>query len=197
MGGYLVIDTETSGLFDFARGADADGQPRVASIAMLFCDDAFNLQHEWFTLVRPDGWEMPAEAEAVNGLSTAKLLAEGIDVSVPLAFYAGAIEHGRTVVAYNANYDTKIMRGALRRAGRLDLYERTQTLCIMEAMTDVCAIPSLRGGYRWPKLVHAHSHFFGEAHAGAHGALEDARACLRLAQELHRRQMAMPVRRAA
>jgi DNA polymerase III epsilon subunit-like protein len=197
MAGFLVIDTETTGLFDFARPADADGQPRLASIAMLFCDDAFELQHEWFSLVRPDGWEMPHEAEAINGLTTERLRAEGVDVSVPLAIYAGAIEHGRTVVAYNAQYDTKIMRGALRRAGLPDLYDHTATLCIMEAMTDVCALPSARGGYKWPKLVQAYAHFFGEQHEGAHGALEDARACHRIAQELRRRACAMPIKKAA
>lgn len=197
MAGFLVVDTETTGLFRFGDPADADGQPRLASIAMLFCDDAFELQHEWFSLIRPDGWEMPREAEAINRLTTEKLLAEGVDVSVPLAIYAGAIKLGRTVVAYNAQYDTKIMRGALRRAGWNDLYTRTLTLCVMEAMTDVCALPSPRGGYKWPKLVQAYAHFFGEQHEGAHGALEDARACLRIAQELRRREAAMPIRRAA
>ncbi len=197
MSGFLVIDTETTGLFDFARPADGDGQPRLASVAMLFCDEQWKLEHEWFSLVRPDGWEMPAAAEAINGLSTERLRREGVSVAVPLAIYAGAVGHGRTVVAYNVQYDLKIMRGALRRAGKLDLYGQTPSLCIMEAMTEVCAIPSPRGGYKWPKLVQAYSHWFDRQHEGAHGALEDARACLRLAQELHRRDVDLPIRRAA
>ena len=197
MSGFLVVDTETTGLFDFVRPADADGQPRLASIAMLFCDDAWNLQHEWFSLIRPDGWTMPPEAEAINGLTTERLEREGCDVSVALALYAGAIHHGRTIVTYNAQYDTKIMRGALRRAGLSDLYQQTPTLCLMQAMTEVCAIPSPRGGYKWPKLTQAHAHLFGDAHEDAHGALQDAHAALRIGQELHRRQIAMPVKRAA
>ena len=35
---YVVIDTETSGLFDFSKPADAEGQPRLASLAMVFLD---------------------------------------------------------------------------------------------------------------------------------------------------------------
>ena len=31
---YAVIDTETSGLFDFSKPAEAEGQPRLASLAI-------------------------------------------------------------------------------------------------------------------------------------------------------------------
>lgn len=31
----LVIDTETNGLFDFSKPADAEGQPRLAHLAMI------------------------------------------------------------------------------------------------------------------------------------------------------------------
>lgn len=192
---FLIVDTETTGLFDFSRPADAEGQPRLASIAMLFCDGELNLQHEWFSLIRPDGWTMPPQAQAINGLSNERLMAEGIDVSVPLAMYAGAIHHGRTVVAYNAQYDTKIMRGALRRSGLPDLYDLTTTRCAMDACTNVCRLPSARGnGYKWPKLAQAYAHLFGSAHEGAHGALEDARAALRIARELKARGVHLPLK---
>jgi DNA polymerase III epsilon subunit-like protein len=195
---FLVIDTETTGLFDFARPADAEGQPRLASIAMLFCDAEMNRPYEWFALIKPDGWTMPPQAEAINGLTNDRLTKEGIDASVALAIYSGAIHLGRTVVAYNAQYDTKIMRGTLRRAGLPDLYEMTHARCVMEACTDVCRIPSSRGrGYKWPKLAQAHAHLFGAAHDGAHGALDDARAALRIAQELQKRKIELPRKGAA
>ena len=31
---FVVLDTETSGLFDYCKPADADGQPRLAEIAL-------------------------------------------------------------------------------------------------------------------------------------------------------------------
>ncbi|MEY4951800.1 MAG: hypothetical protein RL299_224, partial [Pseudomonadota bacterium] len=40
--GYLVIDTETSGLFDFKKPADDPSQPRLASLAMIWADDDGN-----------------------------------------------------------------------------------------------------------------------------------------------------------
>lgn len=118
-----------------------------------------------------------------------------MDDAVALAFYSGAVHHGRTVIAYNAQYDTKIMRSALRRAGHPDLYDLTTARCLMEACTDVCRILSPRGnGYKWPKLLQAYAHLFGTPHEGAHGALEDARAALRIARELRVRGIALPLK---
>jgi DNA polymerase III epsilon subunit-like protein len=197
LGGYLVIDTETTGLFRFNDPAEAEGQPYLASVALLFCDDAFNLEHQWAALIRPDGWTMPDEAIAIHGLTNERLHAEGIDVSVPLAIYSGAIVTGRTIVAFNAWYDTKVMRGALRRARLPDLERDTQMLCVMEAMTGVCCIPSRRGGYKWPRLAEAHVYLFGAEHEGAHGALPDALAALRIAREMRERGYPLPLKAAA
>jgi hypothetical protein len=33
---YVIIDTEGSGLFDFSKPADAEGQPRLAQLAMIY-----------------------------------------------------------------------------------------------------------------------------------------------------------------
>lgn len=35
---YLIIDTETTGLFDFSKPADGEGQPRLAQICMIEWD---------------------------------------------------------------------------------------------------------------------------------------------------------------
>ena len=51
--------------------------------------------------------------------------------------------------------------------------------CPMKLSTDICRLPSPRGGYKWPKVEEAHKHFFGdvgyiEAHRGADDALHEA-----------------------
>jgi DNA polymerase III epsilon subunit-like protein len=40
-------------------------------------------------------------------------------------------------------------------------------------------LPGKYGRYKWPKLAELHQVLFGEPFAGAHGALADARACMR------------------
>lgn len=180
---YLIIDTETSGLFDFAKPADADGQPRLAELTGILFNteaedpDAISTIHH---LVKPDGWSMNAEASAVNGLTDDILNERGQPVGDVLDIYCGLIEAGYIVVAHNAQYDTKVMRGELRRLGRPDLFERTPNICTMRAATPICAIPKATGkGIKFPNLGEAYQHFTGEAIPPWEGskALRDTHAC--------------------
>lgn len=178
---YCVFDTETSGLFDFNRPADAEGQPRLASIAMIAADADLNLIAATAVLVQPVGWEMSAEAESINGLSQRLLNEHGVPVCEVLWRYAQEIDRGAVIVAHNAQYDTKIMRGEFRRAGMPDLFAETRTICTMKSLIEECNLPKANGrGLKWPKLSEAVSHCLRRDHANAHGALPDALACLDL-----------------
>lgn len=188
MTGYCVLDTETTGLFDWNRPADAPGQPRLASIAMIFLDADFATEFEWSCLIQPNGWEMTPEALAINGLTTERLKAEGLAAWLPLAIFSETIKTERTIVAFNSQFDLKVMRGELRRHSRPDFYENTREFCVMKAMTPLCKIPKANGGgFKWPNLSQAHTRFFGRPHEGAHGALSDARACRDIFVKLQKR----------
>lgn len=181
---YLIVDTESSGLFDFSKPADAEGQPRLAHLGMLFVDESMAIEREASLYVKPDGWVMPAEAQAVNGLSMEMLAAKGIPVVEVLAQYSAAIEEGRVVVAYNAQYDCKMLRGELRRAGMPDLFDVTQNICVMRPCTGVCKIPKANGkGYKFPKLAEALAHFKFPQEA-PHTAMDDARGAYRIFRKL-------------
>lgn len=52
--------------------------------------------------------------------------------------------------------------------------------CPMKLSTDICKLPSSRGGYKWPKVQEAWDFFFGETgyieqHRGADDALHEAK----------------------
>lgn len=182
---YAIIDTETSGLFDFTKPADAEGQPRLASLGIILLDEnlAETLAVEMF--VKPDGWEMAPELELINGLTTAKLNEVGIPVADVLKVYTEIVDGGYVVVAFNAQFDLKMMRGELRRAGIDDRFERTPNLCVMRASVDVCRVPKKTGrGFKFPKLSEACKHF-GIVQENEHSALGDARAALGVFRQLH------------
>jgi DNA polymerase III subunit epsilon len=182
--GFVVIDTETSGLFDFSKPADADGQPRLAHLAMITLDAELNEIAAADYFVKPDGWVMGDEAQRVNGLTMEFLAEKGLPISEVLAIYIEAIDKGFVVVTFNAQFDTKVMRGELRRAGIDDRFERTPNICVMRALTDVCCIPKANGrGFKFPKLSQAMAHF-GIEQRGAHSADGDARAALELFRKL-------------
>ena len=184
---WMILDTETTSLFNFKLPADDPSQPRLATAAIILLDDIDAEPREFGFMVKPDGWEMSAEAGAVNGLTTEMLLAGGNPVSLVLDFYEDCVKQGYRMAAYNAQFDGKMMRGEFRRAGRDDLFEATESVCLMRAMTDICQIPAANGrrGYKFPKLAEACGHIGHEA-SDAHTAMGDARAALAILRWLSR-----------
>lgn len=179
---YAVIDTEGSGLFDFTKPADAEGQPRLAELGMILLRDDLTVEEEYRGLVKPDGWTMTEGATAVNGLTTEYLTEHGKPVVEVLQVYSQAIKEGYAIVAFNAQHDCKTMRAELRRAGLPDLFEETKNICVMRQAKGV--IPRPDGKKSWPKLEHCRA-FLGLSHDGAHGAGADAAAALAVFRYLH------------
>jgi DNA polymerase III subunit epsilon len=182
----LVIDVETNGLFDFKKPADAEGQPRMASIAMIAVDENGQEEMSPFDfMIRPDGWEMTPEGTAINGLTTEYLMREGVPIAEALDYYEGFVKARRVICAFNAQNDCKQMRAELRRAGRPDLFEETPNICLMRACHPL-NIPKANGKRGWPKLSDAYLYFTGEQLVTPHGALADAQAAVAVLQGLIR-----------
>lgn len=187
---YAVIDTESSGLFDFAKPAHEEGQPRLASLAIITVSetatDATTEIHRANYFIRPEGWEMKPEVTAINGLTTDFLRANGRPIKDVLEIYSALIADGYIVAAFNAQFDTKMLRGELRRAGMPDLFEQTPNICLMRACTPVCKVPKKTGaGYKFPKLAEACA-FFGIVQPAAHSAMGDADSAKAILVELYK-----------
>jgi DNA polymerase-3 subunit epsilon len=188
MSGYLVFDTETTGLPEWSAPADAPHQPRLASLAMLALDDDLEIEDRVYHLVQPDGWTMPAELQRLHGLTNLELEAQGL----PIDYVANLFAHGmidRTLVAHNLQFDTKIMRGELRRIAQPEAAEKCRTgICTMRALTQACGILKPNGsGLKFPKLAEACRIILKRDLVGAHNALADAKACLWLLRAMRER----------
>lgn len=189
---FAILDCETSGLPKYNLPADDPAQPHVAAVALILVDEQFKIEREYEALIRPEGWEMEPGATAVNGLSTEHLLENGIPVLSALPVYTDAIDEGRVIVAHNCRFDTKCMRGELRRANIDDRFDKTRTICTMQACVGVVkAAPTnsmMAGGrktFKMPKLAEAYRHFFKRDFDFPHSALADARACLEIFRKLN------------
>lgn len=186
---FAIIDTETNGLFRFkdAAGvpvpADDPSQPRLAHLGIILLDEQLQEERAIDLYVRPDGWKMEPEAQAVNGLTDEFLTENGSDVLIVLDQYVRVIDAGYVIVAFNAQFDCKQMRGELRRAGLDDRFEQTPNICVMRAsMALKIKKASGRGGF--PSLADVCAHF-GIDHKAAHTAGGDARAALEIFRRLH------------
>lgn len=184
--GYIVIDTETSGLPDYKLPADDPAQPHLAHLAMIYLDDDGEETGRDDFYIKPDGWTMEAEASAVNGLTDEFLAANGESIVSVLQHYSRLILAGNSVVAFNAQFDCKVMRGELRRAFMDDLFERTKNICVMRPMVKLCGLKQ-EGSNRakWPKLGEALA-YFGHGQTDAHQAIADAEGAAILFRELRK-----------
>jgi DNA polymerase III epsilon subunit-like protein len=189
---YAFIDTETSGLPNFRLPADDPAQPRLASYAMILTNYKCEITDTYERLIKPDGWTLEPEAAAANGLDMDLLNQEGVPVAEILTAYEQAVRQGYVFVAYNAQFDLKIMRGELRRAGRDDLFGITQNVCAMRSTKGLTIEKAgdKKGGF--PKLSDTYRHLFQEEMPGAHNSFADAEACLRIFKELRARGMTLP-----
>jgi len=185
--GYVAIDTEGTGLFRYDQPADADGQPRMASLAMIFLTPELEVEREYHQFIRPDNWSMSAEASKITGLTDEYLNEHGIPVIEALNEYQSAIDNGYVFTAHNSQHDAKQLRAELRRAGMDDKFEQTPNICTMRTMTNICKIPPKgnRGGYKWPALSEALLFIHAEQ-LGDHSALNDARGVVELLRYLKR-----------
>lgn len=191
---YVVFDTETTGIFIFRDKdtnetvpADDPRQPRMASAAFILCDKTGAEISREKRYIKPDGWTMEEydlralsegkkPASEINGLTDDFLQENGVPVSEVLDLWEGFINAGLIAVAHNAQFDAKMMRAELRRAGRSDLFEETRQTCTMRSCKPYkdAGMPIKRGQY--VKLEEACA-FFGIELTNAHDAMADAEAC--------------------
>jgi len=171
----LVIDTETTGMYDFKSSPDAPHQPRLVQLAMLAVEGDRTVA-AISVMIR--GVIIPDEAAEVHGITTEIAAACGVPLLASLAFFDDFLTRSNLVIAHNLSFDRAIMWSELIREG-FSAYHR-DGYCTMHAMTPICRIPGRYGDYKWPKLTEAYRHCFGEDLDGAHDALADARACLRI-----------------
>jgi len=182
---YLVIDTETTGLFDFKKPADEAGQPRLANVHFIYADENGALVEAKDYIVKPDDtwtdedFKNLERPENPNPLTKSILEEKGVPIADILKEYTEAIKDKMLIlVAHNANFDTKVMRAELRRAEMDDLYGQTAKVCTMLVMTKICKIQGPRG-YKWPKLAEA-LEYIGEKLENAHSADADTEGARKL-----------------
>lgn len=180
---YLIVDCETSHLFDYSKPADAPDQPRLAQLGLIHVNHKFEIEAEHEFLIKPEGWEMSAEATEKTGLTTEFLKANGMPINEALALYDAGIVARRVIAGFNVQFDLKMCRAELRRAGMEDRYLQTRNLCLMWATRAIVGARDATGKVKIPKLEEACA-FFGIEQPKAHSALADAHSACQLMLKL-------------
>ncbi|HCQ77219.1 MAG TPA: DNA polymerase III subunit alpha, partial [Leeuwenhoekiella sp.] len=190
---YLIFDTETTGLPKNwnAPITDSDNWPRAIQIAWQLHDDMGNcIEHEDY-LIRPDGFDIPFDAERIHGISTELAQRDGLPLGEVLGKFKAALERTKFVVGQNVGFDVNIMGAEFH---RLDVSNQLQELPVLDTCTEttaqLCQIPGGRGGkFKLPTLTELHQYLFNQPFAEAHNATADVEATTRCFFELVRRRV--------
>ncbi len=187
---YLIFDTETTGLpkrFN-APITDTDNWPRCIQIAWQLHDkNGVLIEHQDY-LVRPDGFNIPYDAERVHGISTLLAEKQGIDLATVLEHFNEALSKATFLVGQNLEFDLNIMGCEFYRAGvETPLLDLPVLDTCTETTAELCQLPGGKGGrFKLPSLTELHQHLFNVPFAEAHNATADVEATTRCFLELIR-----------
>ncbi|WP_159022501.1 DNA polymerase III subunit alpha [Formosa sp. L2A11] len=189
---YLIFDTETTGLPKRwnAPISDTDNWPRCIQIAWQLHDELGNcIEHQDY-LVKPEGFNIPYDAEKIHGISTELAQEQGLPLSEVLEKFNVALGKTKFVVGQNVGFDLNIMGAEFYRE---DLENELQELPVLDTCTEItaklCQIPGGRGGkFKLPTLTELHQFLFNKPFGDAHNATADVEATTRCFFELIRRK---------
>jgi len=190
---YLIFDTETTGLpkrWD-APITDSDNWPRCIQIAWQLHDDMGQLIEHQDYLVKPEGFNIPYDAERIHGISTELADADGITLAEVLEKFNIALGKAKFIVGQNLGFDVNIMGAEFYRMG---VDSPMASMPVLDTCTEVTAsllkLPGGRGGkFKLPTLTELHSYLFNVPFAEAHNATADVEATTRCFLELIRKEV--------
>lgn len=190
---YLIFDTETTGLpkrWD-APITDSDNWPRCIQIAWQLHDEMGQLVEHQDYLVKPEGFNIPYDAERIHGISTELAEHDGIPLMEVLEKFNVVLGKAKFIVGQNLGFDVNIMGAELHRMG---VDSPMSSMPVLDTCTEVTAsllkLPGGRGGkFKLPTLTELHSYLFNVPFAEAHNATADVEATTRCFLELIRREV--------
>ena len=107
---YIIFDTETTGLPRNwnAPITDTDNWPRVIQIAWQLHDDMGQLMEHKDFLIKPEGFDIPYDAEQIHGISTELAQEKGVDLDFALNEFNKALVQAKFVVGQNIKFDLNV-----------------------------------------------------------------------------------------
>jgi len=187
---YLIFDTETTGLPKSwnAPITDTDNWPRCIQIAWQLHDAMGNLIEHRDFLIKPDGFNIPFDAERIHGISTELAQEQGISLEEGLALFNQVLQKTSFVVGQNVSFDINILGCEFHRLGIQNNLTKLPFLdtCTEKSAT-LCKLSGGRGGkFKLPTLTELHKHLFAVDFEEAHNATADVEATTRCFLELIR-----------
>ena len=161
---FLIFDTETTGLPKRwnAPLSDTENWPRCIQIAwQLHDNNGVLIEHEDY-LIRPEGFNVPYDAEKIHGISTELASKDGVPLKDVIERFQKALSKTKFIVGQNLGFDNNIMGAEFIRLGIENPLPNYQVLdTCTEITAQLCQLPGGRGGkFKLPTLSELHTFLF-------------------------------------
>ena len=186
---YLIFDTETTGRPRNYNApiTDLDNWPRMVQLAWQLYDYDGTLVEAKSHIIRPDGFDIPYNAEKIHGISTQMATTYGKPLQEVMDAFAATLQRCTHVAGHNVSFDLNIAGAEFLRCKLDNPLAGLGSVDTMQLSTDYCKLPGGRGGgYKYPSLSELHSKLFDTAFEEAHNAAGDVVATTRCFLELIR-----------
>lgn len=184
-----AFDTETSGLLNFKRPLSDSSQPHLVQMALIMVDTITRDVLKKASFIVQCNVPISKEAFLAHGINQETSLSLGIQCKTAIAMFKHFGTRSDRMVAHNKDFDIKIFKAqALREGVDLEFLEKKDIFCTMAASRDIVKCPptpkmiaaGFGNSFKAPQLGECYQHFYGEKLEGAHDALVDTEACLRV-----------------
>jgi len=175
-------------------------QPDLVQLGFLMVDTSdWKVRDQGCFLVQLRNSSVGIEegAQRVHGISEADCSEFGIEHETALDLFQNLCSKADILVAHNIRFDAIVMETAFHRglgeSSFSDLLSSKRKICTMVEAIDLCKLPSKFSNsssnstsYKWPSLEEAYKFVTGgdqgdgEILEGAHDALVDSQACLKV-----------------
>ena len=115
---FLVLDTETTGLYLPSMPSNHPDQPRILSVGAILANDLGEEVERFHAIVRPDGWEIPADSIAIHGITMERAMDEGHPADEVLHQLYTMMGRARIRTGFNEPFDRRMVRIDTYRHGR-------------------------------------------------------------------------------
>lgn len=191
-----VLDTETTGLPNKGLKAKDPKQARVLQLALKLITMQGRVLAQFSTLVKlAPGTEIHPKAFETHGISFEDCERFGMRPETAFAMFCEYAKRADVIVAHNVDFDSVMME--LEADALETLYPENPWHCTMKEATPICKIPPTpamqragRHHHKSANLGEALKILCGEDLDGAHDAMVDVSACVKVLVALKQRKAA-------
>ncbi len=178
---YLIFDSSAIGKpKDYkAPFSDTFSWPRLLHLSWIILDESFKPVKDYDCIIKPDGFSVNSKIAKATQLSLEEIEERGQEIGPVLKEFNDSVTAVDYVFAHNLSLNINVVAAEYIRQNMNQSIFHTESFCLMQESTYFCAIPSKRGGYKWPSLTELHAILFKQRFTPAGNARADVIAASR------------------